>query len=149
MAPDKLYFEDFAVGAVFESPRPRAVSAKMIARFGELSGDMNRLHFDETYAAATSFQGRIAHGLLGLSIASGLLHDLEVLRETIMAFRQLEWKFKAPVRIGDSLSLVMEVAQTRPAPGPGGLVRFSAALKNQRGETVQEGVWSLLVRKKP
>jgi len=145
---ESLSFEDFAVGQTFQSPRPRQVCEESVARFGEISGDLNRLHFDEEYARRTPFKGRIAHGLLGLSIASGILHELGILRETALAFRHLEWKFKGPVRIGDKLWLSLEVVQKKPAGGGGGLIRFRAALTNQRGETVQQGAWSLLVRGK-
>lgn len=144
---ESLCFEDFSPGQVFRSRVSREVSEEAVSRFGELSGDLNPLHFDEGFARKTPFGGRIAHGLLGLSIASGLLHELGIVRDTILAFRNLEWKFKEPVRLGDKISLVAEVARTRPAPG-GGLVLFKACLKNQRDETVQEGFWSLLVRKK-
>lgn len=142
-----LCFEDLAPGRTFRSAAGREVSEADVARFGELSGDRNRIHFDEAFAAATPFGGRVAHGLLGLSVASGLLHELGILRETTLAFRGLEWRFRAPVRFGDRLSLELEVARARQAR-EGGLVVFRARLTNQRGETVQEGDWSLLVRRR-
>ncbi len=149
MTSASLYFSDFAVGQAYRSPRPRAVTETVLAQFGEVSGDMNRIHYDEEFAKASPFGGRIAHGLLGLSIASGLLHDLGIVAESVLAFAGLEWKFKGPVRIGDSLSMVMTVARTRALGRRGGLVIFDAVLLNQREETVQEGVWSLMVRPKP
>ncbi len=146
---ESLYFSDFRVGQSFRSPRPRPVPEESLAKFGEVSGDMNRIHFDEAFAQATPFGGRIAHGLLGLSIASGLLHDLGIVRESVLAFAGLEWKFKGPIKIGDSLSMVMTVSRLRALGRRGGLVIFDAVLLNQREETVQEGVWSLMVRPKP
>ena len=144
-----LYFEDFAVGQAHRSSRPRSVSAKTIEAFAELSGDKNRLHLDEAYAAATPFGQRIAHGLLGLSIASGLLHELGIVQESILAFAGLEWRFKGPVRIGDELSFEATVAKLKSMGAKGGVVVLAARLTTQDGRTVQEGTWTLMIRRRP
>ena len=65
------YLEDLAEGQKIESER-RVVSAADIDAFCELSGDHNPLHTDDEHARAAGFAGRIAHGLLVLSIATGL-----------------------------------------------------------------------------
>ncbi len=144
-----LYFEDFAIGQVFSSPRPRTVTEKMIEDYGRVSGDMNPLHFDEAFAQKSPFGKKIAHGLLGLSVASGLLHDTGIIQETIIAFTGGEWKFKKPIFIGDSISLKMEVAKLRHVGQAQGFVLLNADLSNQHAVIVQAGVWSLLVRSKP
>ena len=144
-----LYFEDFAIGQVFTSPRPRIVTEEMIEKYGQVSGDMNPLHFDKDFAKKSPFGQKIAHGLLGLSVASGLLHDTGIIRETIIAFTGGEWKFKKPIFIGDSVSLKMEVSKLRRVGQGQCFVLLNAELSNQRGDIVQGGVWSLMVRSKP
>lgn len=144
-----FYFDDFSVGQVFKNPAPRQVQEATINAFAELSGDKNRLHIDADFAKSTPFGQRIAHGLLGLSIASGLLHDMGIIQESVVAFRGLEWRFKAPTLIGDSLNATMTVAKLRGLGAKGGLVVFTAELSNQKGEVLQEGEWTLMVKKKP
>jgi acyl dehydratase len=143
-----LYFNDFSIGQIFLSSKPRLVTGDMIARFGEVSGDINPLHFDEAFAAKSPFGKRIAHGLLGLSVASGLLHETGIIHETIIAFTGGEWKFKKPIFIGDSVSLKMEVSKIKKIGEAQGFVLLKANLSNQRAEIVQCGIWSLLVRVK-
>ena len=141
-----LYFEEFTEGAAFESPA-RTITEADIVHFAGLSGDYNPLHTDAIYAAETPFGERIAHGLLGLSIASGLASRIGILEGTTLAFRSLEWKFKAPVLIGDTIHVLARVAQTRALRRlGGGQVVFDVRLINQRDETVQQGKWSLLMR---
>lgn len=141
-----LYFNDFSLGQVFLSPRSRLVTEKMIGEYGRVSGDMNPLHFDEAFAQKSPFGKKIAHGLLGLSVASGLLHETGIIRETIIAFTGGEWKFKKPIFIGDSVSLRMEVSKLKKIGPAQGYVILKAELFNQNQEIVQGGVWSLIVR---
>ncbi|OGS05502.1 MAG: hypothetical protein A3G41_02570 [Elusimicrobia bacterium RIFCSPLOWO2_12_FULL_59_9] len=143
-----IYFEEFALGQKFNSPRSFEIQEDTIRRFADLSGDKNRLHLDEDFARRTPFGGRIAHGLLGLSLASGLLHEIGIIRETVLAFTGLEWKFKGPIRIGDRVSVRMEVARLKSLGARGGIVVFKTELLNQDEAAVQEGSWSMLVRRK-
>ena len=82
------YFGDFSIGQIFLSPKPRLITEDLIGQFGEVSGDLNPLHFDESFAKASPFGKKIAHGLLGLSVASGLLHSTGIVRESIVACRR-------------------------------------------------------------
>ncbi len=142
------FFEDFVEGDAFERAAASPVTAALIEDYARLSGDMNRIHVDEDFARRSPFGRRIAHGLLGLSLASGLLHELGVLAETVVAFSALDWKFRAPVLIGDTISLRMSVGKKKSMGPRAGLVVFDASLRNQRGEALQEGTWSLTVKKK-
>lgn len=147
--PRGLYFEEFTLGQEIDSPA-RTVTEADVMRFAELSGDHNPLHTDAEYARATPYGERIAHGLLGLSIASGLAAEAGFIEGTTLAFTGLEWKFKAPIRFGDAIRLHARVAQLRPvARMGGGLVVFCVTVHNQRGETVQQGEWTLLMRSRP
>ncbi|WP_322802612.1 MaoC/PaaZ C-terminal domain-containing protein [Thermoflexus sp.] len=144
--PRGLYFEDLEIGWKVRTPG-RTVTEADIVMFAGLSGDYTPLHTDAEYARGTIFGERIAHGLLGLAIASGLATRLGFLEETVEAFTSLEWRFRAPIRIGDTIHVEIEVAQKRPAPnGRAGFVIFHVEVRNQRGEVVQKGQWTLLVR---
>lgn len=141
------YFEDFQVGAEFVSPG-RTIGESDILRFAGLSGDFNPIHIDAEFAKKGVFGGRIAHGLLILSIASGLLHDLGIIAGSVVAFTGLEWRFKAPVKIGDTVRGKFRVSKKREIRNQG-MVVFDAEVTNQKGEVLQQGQWSLLIQKRP
>jgi len=144
-----LYFEEFAVGQKMESPA-RTVSEADIVLFAGLSGDYNPLHTDAEFAKGTPYGQRIAHGLLGLAIASGLAARAGFIEGTAQAFLGLEWKFKGPVLIGDTLRIRAEVTKLRAMPSMGGgVVVFAVNVLNQREQVVQQGEWSLLVKSRP
>ena len=82
------------------------------------------------------------------TICAGLLHDVGIVSGTIVAFARLDWRFAGPVRIGDALSLEMSVLKTKAAGSQAGLVVFDSKVTNQKGEMVQKGEWSLLIKRK-
>ncbi len=147
--PRGLYFEEFAQGQVIISPGRTITEADVVA-FAGLSGDYNQLHTDAEFARETPYGQRIAHGLLGLAVASGLAARAGFIEGTTQAFVGLTCKFKAPVLIGDTLHLRATVSKLRPmASMGGGMVVFAMEVLNQRGEVVQEGEWTLLMRGRP
>jgi 3-hydroxybutyryl-CoA dehydratase len=79
----------------------KTVTERDIALFGEVSGDVNPVHFDESFAKSTIFKGRIAHGVLSASYISTVLGMKMPGPGTI--FMSLTTRFKAPVRIGDTV----------------------------------------------
>ena len=147
MKPSTMFFEDFQEGQEFISPG-RTISEADIVNFAGVSGDYNPIHIDAEFAKKTFFGERIAHGLLILSIASGLLHDLGIIAGSILAFTGLEWKFKKPARIGDTVRGKFKILKTR-ALKDQGFVIFGAQILNQKDEIIQEGQWNLVVSKKP
>ncbi len=141
-----LDFETITPGLTLES-KAHVVTEEEIDAFARLSGDFHPLHMDEAYAATTPFGRRIAHGLLILSIATGLLTKVGFVAETLEAFLGLEWKFRAPVHIGDAVRVRVRVKRKRTMPGyHGGLVTLAVSILNQRDEVVQRGTWNVLVR---
>ena len=141
-----MYFEEFVLGQEILSPA-RTVTETDVVQFAGLSGDYNVLHTDAEFAKSTPYGQRIAHGLLGLSIASGLAARAGFIEGTAQAFMGLNWKFKAPIFLGDTIYLRTRVARLRPMPSMGGgVVVFELTVLNQRDETAQEGEWTLLVK---
>lgn len=143
-----LYFEEFAVGDVTESVG-RTITEADVVNFAALSGDWNLIHTDAEYSKAQMFGQRVAHGLLVLSIASGLAVRLGFMEDTVIAFRGLEWKFARPVFIGDTVRLRVTVDEKKVmARLGGGLVNFKLDVLNQKDEVVQRGVWEILCKAK-
>ncbi len=142
-----LYFEEFSVGDSIRSSS-RTITETDIVNFAGLTGDWNQLHTDAEFAAQTPYKARIAHGALGLSIATGLVTRLGVVEGTAIAFRGIEeWKFSRPIFIGDTIHVEGRVTDTKAvARLGGGQVTFDLAVVNQKGETCQRGVWVMLVR---
>jgi acyl dehydratase len=145
-----MYFEDFEVGQQVRSPG-RTITEADIVSFAGLSGDFNGIHTDFEYAGTTPFGQRVAHGLLGLAVASGLLVRTGVLEGTVIAFREItEWKFSQPVFIGDTIHVLLEVAEKKALPRlGGGSLLLSLNVQNQADETVMRGQWSVLVLSRP
>ncbi|HEY68364.1 MAG TPA: dehydratase [Thermoflexia bacterium] len=147
--PRGRYFEEFEIGDTVETAA-RTITETDVVLFAGLSGDYNPLHTDAEFAKGTLFGERVAHGLLGLSIASGLASRLGFVEGTAQAFTALEWKFRGPIRIGDTIRVQAKVRQKKEMPRlGGGFVVFDVAILNQRGETVQKGTWTVLIKSAP
>lgn len=147
--PRGRYFEEFAVGDTIITPA-RTITEADVVSFAALSGDWNQLHTDAEYASETPFGARIAHGLLGLAVASGLGARAGFIEGTAEAFLKLEWRFRKPIYLGDTIHMRGEVTRTRAVRSMrGGIVVFDMQLVNQRDEAVQEGQWTVAVRGRP
>ncbi len=141
-----LYFEEFNIGDVVTS-QGRTITEADIVGFAALSGDWNPIHVDAEHAKQGMFGERIAHGLLGLSIATGLATQLGFITGTAIAFRGLEWKFRGAIKIGDTIHMRARVTETKAVPRlGGGLVTFEVEVVNQREEAVQQGTWNMLIK---
>ena len=145
-----MYFEEFQVGQRIITAG-RTITESDVAAFAGLSGDYNQIHTDAEFSKGTPLGQRVAHGLLCLSIASGLAMRTGVLEGTVMAFREInEWKFVKPVFLGDTLHAELEVLETKPMPRLGaGAVVIALQVKNQGGETAMKGTWTALVMNRP
>lgn len=144
-----LYFEEFHPGDV-ATTQGRTITEADVVNFASLSGDWNTIHVDAEFARGTMFGERIAHGMLGLSIATGLAAQLGFINETVIAFRGVDWKFSAPVKIGDTIHVRAEVAETKPAARlGGGMVTFNVEVLNQAGQATQKGTWTMLIKSRP
>ena len=142
----RAYLEDFEVGQEIRTPQ-RTVTEADVVGFAGLSGDYNPLHTDEISAVEGPFGQRIAHGLLGLAVTSGLIARLGLFEGTLLAFRELTCKFRRPVYVGDTLGAQVKVIAVKAMPRMGGgVVEFGVRLYNQDDQVVQSGVWKVIVR---
>ena len=141
-----LYFEEFKVGTKVITAG-RTVTESDIVTFAGLSGDYNQIHTDAEFSKANGFGARVAHGLLVLSIASGLVVQTGVMEGTIIAFREVNnWKFSKPVFIGDTVHVELETTETKALPRlGGGAIVIELNVKNQNAETVMKGTWTALI----
>ena len=145
-SPRGMYFEEFEIGQKITTPARTVTEADVVA-FAGLSGDYNPLHTNEEFAKTTPYGQRIAHGMLVVSIATGLADRQGFIDGTALAFRELSWKFSSPVFIGDTIHMVAEVVELKPMPRlGGGLVVLKAAMLNQNGKPVQKGEWRVLMK---
>ena len=146
--PKGLFFEEFAIGDKVES-LGRTITETDVVNFASLSGDWNLIHTDAEYSKEQMFGQRVAHGLLILSIASGQAVRLGFMEDTVLAFREVEWKFSSPVFIGDTVHLRVTVAEKKlMARSGGGLVTFKMEVLNQNGKVCQRGLWKILCKSK-
>jgi 3-hydroxybutyryl-CoA dehydratase len=144
-----LYFEEFAVGMQVET-RGRTITETDIVNFAGVSGDFNPMHTNAVYAQKTQFGQRVAHGMLGLSIATGLAYQMRFLEGTVLAFTGIDWKFRAPMLIGDTVRVQAQVSKLREMKAAGGgFVTFDVKVVNQNDEVTQKGEWTLLIASKP
>jgi acyl dehydratase len=147
-----LYFEDIEVGAVYRTSA-RTITESDIVSFAGLSGDYHPLHVDELYARESPFGARIAHGLLVLSISSGLSCGLEMARRlqpSLLGMMEVSARFLGPVRIGDTICVEHEVRQKRlTSAGDRGIFVDARQTLNQRGEPVIESEWVAMVALRP
>jgi acyl dehydratase len=142
------YYEDANVGDECVSPSV-TVTAEMINAYADLSGDRTPIHIDEEYARKTDFGTRVAHGLLGLSIADGLKTQSEY---RFLPGKSLgwTWDFLGPIRIGDTVHVEFRVGSMRTTRKPEwGIVVLPSELINQRGEVVQRGEHKVMIPRRP
>ncbi len=139
-----LFFDDLEVGRQWDS-LGRTITETDIVNFAGVSGDFNPIHINHQYAATTPFRKPIAHGMLVLSIATGLgIHSPPV--RTLAILGILEWHFRGPVFPGDTIRLRGKVLEKH-ARGRGrrGEVVWRRTILNQDDKVVQEGVLVTLV----
>ena len=111
------YWDDAKVGDEAVSPSI-TVSEEMIMTYAKLTGDFTPVHVDEAYAKTTPFGTRVAHGLLGLSLADGLKTQAEYRFLPGMSLGWT-WDFALPIRIGDTLHVRFKVGSMRPTTAAG------------------------------
>lgn len=144
-----IYFDQFEQGSVYLTPT-RTMTETDIVYFSAMSGDMNELHTSEEFAKTTPFGKRLAQGLLGLSISHGLMFRLGLFDGTGIALLDIDdWKFLAPVFIGDTIHAKVTVHEKKESKSKKdrGVIRFWVQLIKQDGTVTQEGIQTIMVRR--
>ncbi|HVW54150.1 MAG TPA: MaoC/PaaZ C-terminal domain-containing protein [Rhizobiaceae bacterium] len=145
-------YEDLFVGMRFRSPG-RTITDADIVGFAGLTGDFSELHTSDVYARNSEFGRRVAHGMLGLAYAHGLMWARTgELRETAIAFLGIsDWRFLAPIFVGDTIFVNYALAELRDSKSrpTQAIATFDVELVNQDGGVVQRGRKALLVSKVP
>ncbi len=134
---DDLYFEDFAVGQVYETTAA-TLDEDDIVEFGKRYANLP-YHTDPKAARDTAFGGLIAPGYQPAALTFGLFVDLGLFRVSGMGSPGIDkMRWLKPVRPGDTLHVLAEVIEVSPARADGGrdAVRFRYDTVNQDGETV-------------
>ena len=142
--------DDVSAGDVIQTPS-HLVTLQDIDQFAALTGDMFAIHMDEDAARDYGFAGRVAHGLLVLSMVDGLKNQAEAQLDAIAS---LGWnlQFTAPVLAGDSISASLTIESLRAtSDGHDGMRRgiaiFDVTVQNQKGQIVQKGQNTLLIKR--
>ena len=145
-------YEDLYAGMSFRSPGRTITDADIVA-FSGLTGDYSELHTSDVYAKASQFGRRVAHGMLGLAYAHGLMWARTgELREIAIAFLGIsDWKFLAPIFIGDTIFVNYRIGELRNSKSrpTQAIATFDVEVVNQDGAVLQRGRKALLVSKTP
>lgn len=137
-------FEDLDVGRSWESAE-RLVTHDDVVAFAHLTGDLNPIHTDPEFARKTPYRRPVAHGLLGVGIAAGLMEASSKVR--MLAFLTIRrWEFLLPIFPGDRIRTVTTVLSKEPrGRGRRGAVVWGMAVLNQDGHAVQRSETVTLV----
>ncbi|HEV2556504.1 MULTISPECIES: MaoC/PaaZ C-terminal domain-containing protein [unclassified Bosea (in: a-proteobacteria)] len=145
-------YDDLSVGMRFRSPGRTITDADLVG-FSGLTGDYSELHTSDVYAQSSQFGRRVAHGMLGLAYAHGLMWARTgELRETAIAFLGIDgWRFVGPVFVGDTIFVDYELAELRDSRSrpTQAIATFEVKVVKQDGTLVQQGRKALLVSKVP
>lgn len=143
-----LYVEEFEIGKTVLTAG-RTIGECDINIFAGLVSDFTPIHTNADYASKTQFGGRIAHGTLTMSTAIGLLTGQNLLGEGVIALLNLNWDFKGVVMIGDTIYAKVAPVEARKTSRVGvGVVKFGFEVINQRGEILQNGTMTVMMKTK-
>jgi acyl dehydratase len=143
------YFEDFEIGEKIIT-RARTITEADIVNFAGITGDWHPMHVDIEYAKNSSFQERIAHGMLVLSISTGLFSPEHIYNKWafVALYGMDNVRFVLPTMIGDTIHVEMEVIDKKEKNEENGIVEFKYNIINQDSNVVVAARIKFLVRKK-
>ena len=138
--------EDIEVGKVYTT-RGRTIGEGDITLYAGLVGDWTPIHMDDHFARQQGWPARIAHGTLPMNMAIGLFAQMGVLDDSVIGALGVEWSFRGPVAIGDTVHAEVTVLEKRLTSKPDrGIVKFGFAVRTQAGATVQEGSLTVMMK---
>jgi acyl dehydratase len=146
-----LYYEEFAVGRVFEHAWTRTVTEMDNVLYSSLTMNVQPLHLDEEFASKTEFGRRIVNSLFTLGLMIGITVNDTTIGTTIGNLGMTDVRFPKPVFHGDTLRVQTKVVSVRESKSrpDAGIVEFLHTAFNQRGEVVAQCTRQALMRKKP
>ena len=117
-----------------KATRSLTLTSEHVKKFAEITGDYNPLHFDQEFAAKTRFKELVVQG----GLTTGLLHALVAMDMPGpgTVFLSQNWKFTAPVFIGDTITAEAEVLSVHPSKP---VTQLKMKVTRQTGEVVLEG----------
>lgn len=143
------YLNEYVIGEEYFSPS-RTITETDVVMFAAMTGDYNEIHTSTEFSKTNHFGQRVVHGLLCLAISHGLLFRLGLLESTAVAFVGMDnWRFKAPVFIGDTIVAKFKVLETIPSSkDPSrGVLKLLVQILKQDGTIAQEGVKAIMMKK--
>ena len=146
----RKYWEDIEAGEEYVTPS-RTITEADVVMFAALTWDCHPLHVDAEYARNSVYGSRVAHGLLGVAYMDGLKARVP-LEDELVSMGTIRWTvdFRAPIRIGDTITVRFKVASKRETSKPDrGIIALQCQMMNQRGEVVQEAEHLRMIRRRP
>lgn len=141
-----LLLEDFEIGREWNT-RGRTIGEGDVNLFAGLVGDFTPIHVDESFARQGPFKTRVAHGPLTMSVAIGLLAQMNILDESVLGLLSVQWDFSGPVRLGDTIRARVTVLEARRSSRSGaGVVTFGFDVMTGEGSPVQRGRMTVLIK---
>lgn len=141
----RKYGDDFKLGDVYTTPRI-TVTETHVVNWAGLTGDFYPLHMDQVYAQATQFGERLAHGPMIFALAVGLVAQAGFGDDAVIAWLGADhMRMKAPVKIGDTITVVVQVKEQKPTRDPQrGVQTWLYTVKNQREEDVMDFDYTMM-----
>ena len=128
----------------------RTIGEGDVNLFAGLVGDFTPIHVDEVFAKSSPYGTRIAHGPLAMATAIGLLTQTGLLGERVIGLINLNWDFRGPVKINDTIRSRVTIEPSRPTSKLGrDLATFVFEVVNQDDVVVQRGRMLVIVRSEP
>jgi acyl dehydratase len=142
-----MSFDEIQVGFEFTT-ESRVITEQDVVDFARLSGDDHPEHLDEEYARASIHGERIAHGLLVASVMTGLVNRTGLLERSTIGVLEMKTTFIKAVKFRDVVTVTGAVPAKRATSKPDrGIVTIAATVLNQRGESVLEAEWKVMVKR--
>ena len=139
------YGDDFTLGDVYTTPRITVTETHAVNWAG-LTGDFYPLHMDRVYAEATQFGQRLVHGPMIFALAVGLVAQSGIGQDAVIAWLGANnMRMKAPVKMGDTITVVVQVKEQKPTRDPKrGVQTWLYTVRNQRGEDVMDFDYTMM-----
>lgn len=142
------FFEDYKIGEEFTIGE-FVITAQDIQKFAELTYDNNPLHLDKIYAQKSGYKNVISHGLLGVSLCSGMAYKSGLFDKKVLGLISQTMKYKKPIYINEQLSFTLKVINKKDIPNSmGGLVTLNTKLTDKNGNILILGEWNILIMKR-